>query len=130
MQKVQVQHDLKLFDVDHRQGEAVGLSISTKQHQRTVHNSQKATWLIVGEGTSQASMLIDERKSILVSNRDMDGVHHRLNGPPRIRKYVPKKLSVRAVKSQGVLKQLRDEANSDIVVTEAAEWEHKKTLMN
>ena len=26
------------------------------------------------------------------------------------------------------MKQLRDEANSDIVVTEAAEWEHKKTI--
>ena len=32
--------------------------------------------------------------------------------------------------SVGVLKQLRDEANSDIVVTDAAECEHKKTLMN
>ena len=28
------------------------------------------------------------------------------------------------------LKQQLEDMNSDIVVTEAAEWEHKKTLMN
>ena len=46
-----------------------------------------------------------------------------------IRKYVPQYVR-QSGETQGVLKQLRDEANSDIVVTEAAEWEHKKTLMN
>ena len=67
-------------------------------------------------------------KSNNVLNRAMkvSSSFARLRG---IRKYVPQYVR-QSGETQGVLKQLRDEANSDIVVTEAAEWEHKKTLMN
>ena len=52
----------------------------------------------------------------------MDGVHHVEATTLKVEKKLLAEITV--------LKQLRDEANSDIVVTEAAEWEHKKTLMN
>ena len=114
----------KLFDAI-TEGKAVGLSIqqSNIRGHNTTHSKRRSYRSKEHQAYPHGLL-----KSNNVLNRAMK-VSSSFARSRGIRKYVPQYVR-QSGETQGVLKQLRDEANSDIVVTEAAEWEHKKTLMN